>query len=151
MILIADCGGKVCYNGGTLNLNTCQCECKNLYKGEMCEQRKWKKLYFLLRLFLLGYYRIFLACLSVYISCILLLLQLTVRQKINGCVVGIGPPATVNDSPTSPLTVPTCAANAEAAAEPEVSKIKLYIVYTAYKNRLYINVFFFIYEYILDI
>lgn len=55
-------------------------------------------------------------------------------------MAGIGPPATVNDSPTSPLTVPTCAANAEAAAEPEVSKIKLYIVYTAYKNRLYIHV-----------
>eukprot|EP00105_Crassostrea_gigas_P028320 XP_011449940.1 PREDICTED: uncharacterized protein LOC105344061 isoform X1 [Crassostrea gigas] len=33
-----DCGGKVCYNGGTLNLNTCQCECMNLYKGETCEQ-----------------------------------------------------------------------------------------------------------------
>lgn len=88
---------------------------------------------------------------SVYLSCILLLLQLTVRQKINGCVAGIGPPATVNGSPTSPLTVPTCAANAEAAVEPEVSKIKLYIVYTAYKNRLYINDVFFIYEYILDI
>lgn len=122
MLLIADCGGKVCYNGGTLNLNTCQCECMNLYKGETCEQRKLGKMYVLLRLFFYKY-RIFLACLSVYISCLLLLLQWTVRQKINGCVAGIGPPATVNGSPTSPLTVPTCAANAEAeaAAEPEVS------------------------------
>ncbi|XP_062575048.1 uncharacterized protein LOC134236903 [Saccostrea cucullata] len=33
-----DCGGKVCYNGGTLNIETCQCECQKLYKGPTCEQ-----------------------------------------------------------------------------------------------------------------
>ena len=25
--IISDCGGKVCLNGGTLNLDTCQCDC----------------------------------------------------------------------------------------------------------------------------
>nr|XP_022335669.1 uncharacterized protein LOC111132188 isoform X2 [Crassostrea virginica] len=33
-----DCGGRVCYNGGTLNLDTCQCECQKLYKGPTCEE-----------------------------------------------------------------------------------------------------------------
>lgn len=56
MLLIADCGGKVCYNGGTLNLNTCQCECMNLYKGETCEQRKLGKLYMYVLLRLIFYY-----------------------------------------------------------------------------------------------
>lgn len=55
MLLIADCGGKVCYNGGTLNLNTCQCECMNLYKGETCEQRKLGNLYMYVLLRLLFY------------------------------------------------------------------------------------------------
>ncbi|XP_056014320.1 uncharacterized protein LOC125663866 [Ostrea edulis] len=33
-----DCGGKVCYNGGTLNIETCQCECQKVYKGPTCEE-----------------------------------------------------------------------------------------------------------------
>jgi len=36
---LCDCGSKVCLNGGTLNLSTCQCDCKpaGLFSGEHCE------------------------------------------------------------------------------------------------------------------
>ncbi|KAK7494401.1 hypothetical protein BaRGS_00014293, partial [Batillaria attramentaria] len=32
-----DCGDKMCYNGGTMNYQTCQCTCKDLYTGDTCE------------------------------------------------------------------------------------------------------------------
>ncbi|KAL4221659.1 Cysteine-rich secretory protein 3 [Mactra antiquata] len=34
---LCDCGGLVCLNGGTLDPNTCKCECPKLYMGESCE------------------------------------------------------------------------------------------------------------------
>ncbi|KAL5014560.1 hypothetical protein ScPMuIL_008830 [Solemya velum] len=35
---LCDCGGLVCYNGGTLNTNMCTCDCPQLYTGATCEQ-----------------------------------------------------------------------------------------------------------------
>ncbi|XP_062575052.1 uncharacterized protein LOC134236905 isoform X1 [Saccostrea cucullata] len=35
---LCDCGGKKCDNGGKLNVETCECECKKLYTGPSCEQ-----------------------------------------------------------------------------------------------------------------
>ncbi|KAK7494403.1 hypothetical protein BaRGS_00014295 [Batillaria attramentaria] len=32
-----ECGDKMCYNGGTMNYQTCQCTCKDLYTGDTCE------------------------------------------------------------------------------------------------------------------
>ncbi len=40
LVLPVDCGGKLCYNGGTLDLETCTCQCDDLYKGDHCEKRE---------------------------------------------------------------------------------------------------------------
>ena len=37
---IADCGNKICFNGGTLNRDTCSCDCPGIYGGEQCLGRK---------------------------------------------------------------------------------------------------------------
>ncbi|XP_045161356.2 uncharacterized protein LOC123526325 [Mercenaria mercenaria] len=34
---LCDCGGLVCYNGGTLDESSCKCECSKPYTGERCE------------------------------------------------------------------------------------------------------------------
>jgi len=34
---LCDCAGKLCLNGGTLDINTCKCSCPELYSGEECE------------------------------------------------------------------------------------------------------------------
>ena len=36
----ADCGDKKCNNGGTLNVETCECECKKIYTGPTCDECK---------------------------------------------------------------------------------------------------------------
>lgn len=36
----ADCGDKKCNNGGTLNAETCECECKKIYTGPTCDECK---------------------------------------------------------------------------------------------------------------
>ena len=38
--LFVDCKGTVCYNGGTLDPDTCQCRCTKVFKGRTCQQRK---------------------------------------------------------------------------------------------------------------
>ena len=38
---ILDCGGKMCYNGGTLDYNTCTCSCQGSYTGASCQNSKW--------------------------------------------------------------------------------------------------------------
>jgi hypothetical protein len=30
----------VCYNGGSLNLNSCECACPKLFTGSLCETSK---------------------------------------------------------------------------------------------------------------
>lgn len=36
--MYVDCGGKVCDNGGKLNEDTCECECKKPWHvGDLCE------------------------------------------------------------------------------------------------------------------
>lgn len=37
----SDCQGKVCLYNGTLDLNTCECQCSDYARGTECEQRKW--------------------------------------------------------------------------------------------------------------
>lgn len=39
--LVADCGSKKCNNGGTLNPETCECECKKIFSGPSCDERKF--------------------------------------------------------------------------------------------------------------
>ncbi|XP_041377061.1 multiple epidermal growth factor-like domains protein 10 isoform X2 [Gigantopelta aegis] len=34
---LCDCGGKLCFNGGTIDISTCTCTCPALYKGDLCE------------------------------------------------------------------------------------------------------------------
>ncbi|XP_041348038.1 multiple epidermal growth factor-like domains protein 10 [Gigantopelta aegis] len=34
---LCDCGGKLCFNGGTMDISTCTCTCPTLYKGDLCE------------------------------------------------------------------------------------------------------------------
>lgn len=34
---LCDCGGKECFNGGTLDTNTCTCTCRGFWKGDSCE------------------------------------------------------------------------------------------------------------------
>ncbi|KAK3576188.1 hypothetical protein CHS0354_001207 [Potamilus streckersoni] len=36
-VLITDCGNKVCYNKGTLDLDSCTCKCRKPHAGSMCE------------------------------------------------------------------------------------------------------------------
>ena len=36
----SDCRGKMCYNGGTLDLNTCTCSCADMYSGDSCQIRE---------------------------------------------------------------------------------------------------------------
>lgn len=38
---VADCGDKKCNNGGTLNPETCECECKKIFFGPSCDKRKF--------------------------------------------------------------------------------------------------------------
>ena len=38
---IEDCSGKVCLYNGTLDLNTCQCQCSSYASGDQCEYCKW--------------------------------------------------------------------------------------------------------------
>ena len=33
----SDCGGKMCYNGGSLDYKTCACKCGSLYSGDSCQ------------------------------------------------------------------------------------------------------------------
>lgn len=37
---LCDCGGKVCYNGGTLDIQTCTCSCHDLWGGPTCNIKK---------------------------------------------------------------------------------------------------------------
>jgi len=34
---LCDCGSKICQNGGSLNITSCQCECSGLHTGENCQ------------------------------------------------------------------------------------------------------------------
>lgn len=34
---LCNCNGKVCKNGGTLDIATCQCSCSSIYTGDVCE------------------------------------------------------------------------------------------------------------------
>ena len=36
---LCDCGGKVCYNGGTLDVATCRCSCPSLWRGSTCKEK----------------------------------------------------------------------------------------------------------------
>ncbi|XP_041378107.1 multiple epidermal growth factor-like domains protein 11 [Gigantopelta aegis] len=36
---LCDCQGKVCFNGGTFDIQTCSCMCYPLYIGDQCETR----------------------------------------------------------------------------------------------------------------
>jgi len=36
---LCDCGGRVCKNGGTLDVSTCQCQCPKVYQGSSCETK----------------------------------------------------------------------------------------------------------------
>lgn len=36
---LCDCGGKVCYNGGSLDVRTCQCSCNPLWGGPRCLEK----------------------------------------------------------------------------------------------------------------
>ena len=40
IIAFVDCGGKMCYKGGTMNMNRCRCTCEGLYKGPSCQKCK---------------------------------------------------------------------------------------------------------------
>jgi len=40
-----DCHGKVCLYNGTLDLNTCECQCSTYATGLQCEKRKSLILY----------------------------------------------------------------------------------------------------------
>ena len=42
--IISDCAGKMCYNGGSMDYNTCTCKCATPYTGSSCENSKfsWK-------------------------------------------------------------------------------------------------------------
>ena len=40
LLMLTDCDGKLCYNGGTLDVNTCQCKCQLLYNGNQCQNCK---------------------------------------------------------------------------------------------------------------
>ena len=42
--LWTDCQGKMCYNGGTLDYNTCTCSCNDLYEGDSCQICEWQPL-----------------------------------------------------------------------------------------------------------
>ncbi|KAL8590949.1 hypothetical protein ACOMHN_040635 [Nucella lapillus] len=33
---LCDCGGRICKNGGKLDISTCTCKCPDLYKGPTC-------------------------------------------------------------------------------------------------------------------
>lgn len=35
---LCDCGSKKCNNGGTLNPETCECECKKIFSGPSCDE-----------------------------------------------------------------------------------------------------------------
>ncbi len=35
-MFLSDCGGKICKNGGTMNLGSCSCECAYPFAGEDC-------------------------------------------------------------------------------------------------------------------
>ena len=37
-MIFSDAQGKVCYNGGTLHLNTLECTCPSLYYGRRCNK-----------------------------------------------------------------------------------------------------------------
>jgi len=37
---LCDCGGKVCYNGGNLDVSTCSCSCHSLWAGPTCLEKK---------------------------------------------------------------------------------------------------------------
>ncbi|ESO95458.1 hypothetical protein LOTGIDRAFT_89401, partial [Lottia gigantea] len=50
---LCDCGGKLCFNTGTLDINTCTCSCPSLYSGDQCqtqdcpgEEEWWCKKYY---------------------------------------------------------------------------------------------------------
>ncbi|KAK7499032.1 hypothetical protein BaRGS_00009579, partial [Batillaria attramentaria] len=36
---LCDCGGLVCYNGGTINIASCTCSCHDMFSGYRCEQK----------------------------------------------------------------------------------------------------------------
>jgi len=36
---VCDCGGKVCTNGGKLNVATCTCDCGTYYTGDTCQNK----------------------------------------------------------------------------------------------------------------
>ena len=36
---LCDCRGKVCYNGGSLDVSTCQCSCVSPWKGRTCMEK----------------------------------------------------------------------------------------------------------------
>ncbi|RUS86062.1 hypothetical protein EGW08_006155 [Elysia chlorotica] len=40
---LCDCGGKLCFNKGKLDINTCTCTCTNLYKEADCSRSKAAK------------------------------------------------------------------------------------------------------------
>ena len=40
IMVFVDCKGKMCYNGGTINMKSCKCTCPKPYKGSLCQQRK---------------------------------------------------------------------------------------------------------------
>ena len=42
-LTLKDCGGKTCVNGGQLDANTCQCQCKGFWEGDNCEKGNLKK------------------------------------------------------------------------------------------------------------
>ena len=52
-----------CMNGGTLNNESCTCDCPSIYSGDMCESKLIKRLYVLIRV-------IFAKLIYFYINCI---------------------------------------------------------------------------------
>ncbi len=47
-VLLTDCGGKMCYNSGKLDLATCSCKCMVGYSGDNCEKREINQVVFVL-------------------------------------------------------------------------------------------------------
>ena len=39
--LFAVCNGNICYHGGTLDLNTCKCNCSSAFTGDLCEESEF--------------------------------------------------------------------------------------------------------------
>ena len=55
----ADCGDKKCNNGGTLNAETCECECKKIYTGPTCDECK---IFYIVKLVNLSFLRPLVTC-----------------------------------------------------------------------------------------